>query len=135
VIASAQPGVFAQKDGSGVVFDVKPGATAQILVDADHPMSAGDAIVIYCAGLGPVTPAIAAGSAAPSSPSATTTNPATVTIGGQSAQVFFSGLVGGFAGLYQVNAYVPKGITPNDAVPLVISVAGFQSAPVTVAVK
>jgi uncharacterized protein (TIGR03437 family) len=84
VIASAQPGVFAQKDGSGVVFDVKPGATAQILVDADHPMSAGDAIVIYCAGLGPVTPAIAAGSAAPSSPSATTTNPATVTIGGQS---------------------------------------------------
>lgn len=135
VIATAQPAVFAQSDGSGVVFDVKPGTTTQILVNAEHPMSAGDAIVIYCAGLGPVTPNVAAGSAAPSSPPATTTNPANVTIGGKSAQVFFNGLVGGFAGLYQVNAYVPKGITPGNAVPLVISVAGFESAAVTVAVK
>lgn len=135
VIAPAQPAVFAQSDGGGVVFAVKPGTTAQILVDADHPMSAGDAIVIYCAGLGAVTPNVPAGTAAPSSPPATTTNPATVTIGGKNAQVFFNGLVGGFAGLYQVNAYVPKGITPGNAVPLVISVAGFDSAPVTVAVK
>jgi hypothetical protein len=44
---------------------------------------AGDAIVIYCAGLGPVNPPVAAG----------------------------------------------------DAVPLVVSVAGFESAPGTVAVK
>jgi trimeric autotransporter adhesin len=135
IIAPAQPAVFAQSDGSGVVFDVKPGTTAQILVDPDHPMSAGDAIVIYCAGLGAVTPNVPAGTAAPSSPPATTTNPATVTIGGKSAQVFFSGLVGRFAGLYQVNAYVPKGIAPGNGVPLVISVAGFDSAPVTVAVK
>ncbi len=134
-IAATQPAVFANANGSGVVFDVKPGASAQILVDANHPMSAGDAIVIYCAGLGPVNPPVAAGSAAPSSPPAVTANPVTVTIGGKPAQVFFSGLVGGFAGLYQVNAYVPKGITVGDAVPLVVSVAGFDSAPVTVAVK
>ena len=135
VIASAQPALFAQGDGSGVVFDVKPGQTTQVLVDSKHPMSAGDAIVIYCAGLGAVEPSVTAGSAAPSSPPATTTSPVTVTIGGQTAKVFFSGLVGGFAGLYQVNAYVPKGITPGDAVPLVISVVGFRSAPVSVAVK
>ena len=49
--------------------------------------------------------------------------------------MFFGGLVGGFAGLYQVNAYVPKGITPGNAVPLIVTVAGFESAPVTVAVK
>jgi uncharacterized protein (TIGR03437 family) len=91
--------------------------------------------VIYCAGLGPVSPPVTAGSAAPSSPPAMTTNQATVTIGGKSAQVFFGGLVGGFAGLYQVNAYVPKGITPGNTVPLVVTVAGFESAPVTVAVK
>jgi uncharacterized protein (TIGR03437 family) len=135
VIAPAQPAVFANGDGEGVVFDVKPGASAQIPVDAKHPISAGDAIVIYCAGLGPVNPPVAAGSAAPSSPPAKTTSPVTVTIGGKTAQVFFSGLVGGLAGEYQVNAYVPKGITPGDAVPLVLSVAGFESAPVTVAVK
>jgi uncharacterized protein (TIGR03437 family) len=104
-------------------------------VTAAHPMSAGDAIVIYCAGLGPVNPPVTAGSAAPSSPPAMTTNPVTVTIGGKTAQVFFGGLVGGFAGLYQVNAYVPKGTTAGDAVPLVVTVAGFESAPVTVSVK
>jgi uncharacterized protein (TIGR03437 family) len=135
IIALAQPAVFAQSDGSGVVFDVKPGSSNQVLVDANHPASAGDAIVIYCAGLGPVNPPVEAGSAAPSSPPATTINPVTVTIGGKPTQVFFGGLVGGFAGLYQVNAYVPKGITPGDAVPLVATVAGFQSAPVTIAVK
>jgi uncharacterized protein (TIGR03437 family) len=135
VIAPAQPAVFAQANGSGVVFDVKPGQTAQVLVDATHPMSAGDAIVIYCAGLGPVNPPVTAGSAAPSLHPAMTTNPVTVTIGGKSAQVFFGGLVGGFAGLYQVNAYVPQGVTPGDTVPLVVTVAGFGSATVTVAVK
>ena len=108
VIAPAQPASFAQGDGSGIVFDVKPGQTAQVLVDAAHPMSAGDAIVIYCAGLGAVDPSSTAGSAAPSSPPAQTTNAATVSIGGKPAQVFFSGLVSGFAGLYQLNAYVPK---------------------------
>jgi uncharacterized protein (TIGR03437 family) len=135
VVAPAQPAVFAQADGTGVVFDVKPGATAQVPVDAQHPISAGDAIVIYCAGLGPVNPPVAAGAAAPSSPPAKTTNTVTVSIGGKSAQVFFSGLVGGLAGEYQVNAYVPKGIAPGNAVPLVITVAGFESAPVNVAVK
>ncbi|HLK17995.1 MAG TPA: hypothetical protein VKT81_03530 [Bryobacteraceae bacterium] len=135
VIAPAQPDVFARANGAGVVFDVKPGKTAQVLVDVSHPMSAGDAIVIYCAGLGPVNQHVTAGSAAPSSPPATTNDPVTVTIGGKSAQVFFGGLVGGFAGLYQVNAYVPKGIAPGDAVPLVVTVAGFGSAAVTVAVK
>ena len=58
VIAPAQPAVFAQANGSGVVFDVKPGQTAQVLVDAAHPISAGDAIVIYCAGLGAVNPPV-----------------------------------------------------------------------------
>ena len=136
VIAPAQPAVFAQGGWLGRRIRLSSRARQpRVPVDTDHPMSAGDAIVIYCAGLGPVNPPVAAGTAAPSSPPATTTNPATVTIGGKTAQVFFSGLVGGFAGLYQVNAYVPKGITPGDAVPLVITVAGFESAPVTVAVK
>ncbi|MGA8272529.1 MAG: hypothetical protein WB919_13300, partial [Candidatus Sulfotelmatobacter sp.] len=135
VIAPAQPAVFANADGSGIVNDFKPGSSVGVPVDAAHPISAGDAIVISCTGLGPVNPPVVAGAAAPSAHPATTTNQTTVTIGGKPAQVFFSGLVGGFAGLYQVNAYVPKGITPGDAVPLIITVAGFESAPVTVAVK
>jgi uncharacterized protein (TIGR03437 family) len=134
-IASSGPAVFATGDGAGIVDDFKPGKSVAVRVDASHPISAGDAIVIYCAGLGPVNPPVVAGSASPSSHPAVTTNTVTVTIGGKPAQVFFSGLVGGLAAEYQVNAYVPKGITPGAAVPLVISVAGFDSAPVTVAVK
>ncbi len=134
VIGPAQPAIFAQSDGFGVVFDVKPGSTEQVLMDGDHPLSAGDAIVIYCTGLGPVNAAIAPGAAAPLSPAATTINPVTVTVGGQAAKVFFSGLVGGFTGLYQVNAYFPAGVSPGDAVPLFISAAGFDSAAVNVAV-
>jgi uncharacterized protein (TIGR03437 family) len=134
-IASTGPAVFVNRDGYGIVDDYKPGNKAPIRVDATHPVSAGDALVIYCAGLGPVNPPVVAGSASPSSHPAITTNTVTVTIGGKPAQVFFSGLVGGLAAEYQVNVNVPKGITPGAAVPLVVSVAGFNSAPVTVAVK
>ena len=133
VIASVQPAVFRYLSFGAIVV-YKPDGT-HFQVDADHPASAGDAVVIYCAGLGPVDPPVAAGSAAPSNPPAVTTNPVTVTIGGKNAKVFFNGLAGGFAGLYQVNAYVPSGIKPGSAVPLVISVAGFDSAPVSIAVK
>ena len=37
-------------------------------------------------------------------------------------------LVPGFVGLYQVNAIVPAGIAPGDAVPLTLSAAG-QTGP------
>ena len=40
-----------------------------------------------------------------------------------------------YAGLYQVNAIVPAGVTPGDAVPLVVSAAGQDSVTVTIAVK
>jgi hypothetical protein len=57
------------------------------------------------------------------------------TVGGQAAKVFFSGLAGGFTGLYQVNAYDPAGVSPRDAAPLFISAAGFDSAPMLVYIQ
>ena len=68
-------------------------------------------------------------------PLSRTDNPVTVMIGGRPAAVSFSGLTPGYAGLYQINAVVPAGITPGDAVPVVISVAGQTSPPVTMAVR
>jgi len=73
---------------------------------------------------------------APSTPPlSTTVNTVTATIGGKAAQVAFSGLTPGYAGLYQVNAVVPSGITTGDTVPVVVSVAGQTSPPVTMAAK
>jgi len=62
-------------------------------------------------------------------------NPVTVTIGGKPGQVLFAGLAPGFAGLYQVNVTVPEEVTTGASVPVVLSVAGVSSRPVTAAIK
>jgi uncharacterized protein (TIGR03437 family) len=62
-------------------------------------------------------------------------NTTTVKIDSQPAQVLFSGLAPGFAGLYQVNVTVPSGITPGANAPVILTVGGISSSPVTVAIK
>jgi uncharacterized protein (TIGR03437 family) len=59
----------------------------------------------------------------------------TVTIGGVVAVVSYSGLAPDFAGLYQVNAIVPLGISPGNTVPVVISNGNVASNTVTIAVQ
>jgi uncharacterized protein (TIGR03437 family) len=106
-------------------------------------VSAGDTLVIYCAGLGPVDPPVNAGDVAPDATSQTT-NLVTVTIGGVPATVQFSGLAPfsllgpdplDFAGLYQVTVTVPDGIAPAPDAPIVVTVAGQDSPPVTIPVQ
>ena len=117
-IASAvgrySPGVFAaaQSDGTPVVI---------------KPAKAGDVIVIFANGLGPVNNQPASGAVSPADPLAPVQQNPTVTIGGQPAQVLFAGLAPGFVGAYQVNVRVPSGL-PAGLAPLVIS-AGGQTAP------
>jgi len=135
VVAPAQPGIFTvNQQGTGQGSIVKSDGVT--LVQPGTPATAGDTIVIYCTGLGAVSPAVKEGSPAPTRPPlATTVNPVTVFIGGQTAAVAFSGLAPGFAGLYQLNVVVPSGITAGNAVPVVLSVAGRNSPPVTMAVQ
>jgi uncharacterized protein (TIGR03437 family) len=136
-IAPAQPAVFTQDQsgkGAGAITVVKANGD-QFSADASHPASAGDTLVIYCAGLGAVTPPVATGSAAPGSPPAKASSTVTVTIGGQPAPVAFAGLTPTYAGLYQVNVTVPSGITAGPSVPVIITVAGLSSPPVTVAIQ
>lgn len=130
-IAPAQPAVF---KGTGAITVVKPDGT-QFANDAAHPASAGDALVIYCAGLGAVSPAVETGMASPGSPAAKVTNRVTATIGKQVAPVMFAGLSPGFAGLYQVNVTVPSGIEPGTNVPLVLTSVGLSSPPAPVAIQ
>jgi uncharacterized protein (TIGR03437 family) len=146
-IAAAQPAIFTQ-DGSGqgaaIVVDTQADGT-QFLVTPDNPASAGDTLVIYCSGLGPVDPPIAAGDVVPPDSSGSqTTSPVTVTIGGVQATVQFAGiapftLVGpdslDFAGLYQVSVTLPDGVAPAPDTPLVVTVAGQDSPPVTIATQ
>ena len=135
VVAQAQPGIFTvNQQGTGQGSIVKSDQVT--LAQPGTPASIGEMIVIYCTGLGAVTPAVKEGSPAPTTPPlSTTVNQVTVTIGGTTAQVAFSGLTPGYAGLYQVNAVVPSGISTGDAVPVVLSVAGQTSPAVTIAVR
>lgn len=132
-VAAAQPGIFSANqlgDGQGIVV----GESAS-LAAPDSPVTRGSAVVIYCAGLGRVSPSVHEGAAAPASPLAQTASPVTVEIGGKAAQVLFSGLTPGFTGLYQVNAIVPADSLTGDAVDVVLTVAGQTSNRVTIAVR
>jgi uncharacterized protein (TIGR03437 family) len=124
-IASAvgrySPGVFAaaQTDGTPVV---------------SKPAKAGEVIVIFANGLGPVNNQPASGAVSPSEPLAQCQQFPAVTIGDQPAQVLFAGLAPGFVGAYQVNVRVPSGL-PAGPAPLVISAGGQISPPFSLATQ
>jgi uncharacterized protein (TIGR03437 family) len=96
-------------------------------------VTVGSYLAIYCTGLGAVDNQPAAGAAAPDSPLARVTGAITATIGGQSAQIQFAGLAPRYAGLYQLNLFVPA-LAPRDY-PVQFSVGGFSSNTALISVK
>ncbi len=135
-IAPAAPGVFTQnQQGTGQGSITVLQGAEQPVADASHPAHPGDFLVIYCTGLGEVDPPVEAGTVTPTDHLSPTVNPVGVTIGGVPATVNFAGLTPGSVGLYQVNAVVPDGVPPGDAVEVVITAAGQASRPVTVSVQ
>jgi uncharacterized protein (TIGR03437 family) len=136
-VTSAQPGVFTQSQtgqGIGIVVIVDADGS-QVEAGNGNSAMAGDTLVIYCTGLGDVTPRAVAGSPAPPSPLAQTIDPVTLTIGGVNVPVFFAGPSPGFTGLYQVNATLPSGIPASSAAPLVMTQGGHASVMVTIPVQ
>jgi uncharacterized protein (TIGR03437 family) len=94
----------------------------------------GETISLYANGLGPVTNQPAAGNPAVAIPLAKTISPVTVTIGGVSAVVSFSGLAPGFAGLYQINVTVPPALSPGTY-PITITIGSRTSDASTIVVQ
>lgn len=125
-VGPAQPAPFLI--GAKYAIVVAYRGVDSFLVTSQQPATAGDVLVIYCAGLGATDPAVVDGAASPSLPLAQTKAPVTATIGGQGAPVLFAGLTPGLVGLYQVNAQVPAGTPTGDTVPLILAVAG-QTGP------
>jgi uncharacterized protein (TIGR03437 family) len=133
ITASADPGIFTvnqQGTGQGLILR----ADGVTLAQPGTPANTGEIVIIECTGLGAVSPSVFSGGSSPSSPLSQTVNPATVSIGGILVPVAFSGLApGGNPGMYQVNAVVPAGVS-GDAVPVIVTVAGQASPPVTMAI-
>jgi trimeric autotransporter adhesin len=132
-IAPARPAIFTinqQGTGQGAILNQDFSANSP-----SHPETRGRVIQIFATGLGTTNPVVAPGQAAPSSPPAITTEVVEAHIGGQSAQVQFSGLAPNFVGLYQVNVVIPTEVSTGDSVQLVITQAGVPSNTVSLAIR
>lgn len=84
-----------------------------------QPAPIGGIVTIYCNGLGATTPGAITGENSTDTLRRTVL-PVKVFMGGVEAPVDFAGLAPEFVGLYQINAFVPEGVPPGDAVSLVI---------------
>ena len=142
-IGALSPGIFSiSNDGKGqgaiqIANTVTFAAPAGSISGAQAaPAKRGvDFLTIYCTGLGAVSNPPETGKAAGSNPLSSTTVTPQLSIGGVPAGVTFAGLSPGFVGLYQVNAQVPAGVAPGDAVPVVLTIGGVQANTVTIAVQ
>jgi uncharacterized protein (TIGR03437 family) len=123
-VLSAQPAIFSYTVGSNT-FGAILHANFQ-LADTAHPVSAGEVVLIYCTGLGPVSPQPQDGVAGKGE---ATVAKAAVSIGGANAIVQFSGLAPGFVGLNQINAQIPAGVSSGNN-PVSITISGASSKPV-----
>ena len=108
-----------------------------------EPAAAGDVLTLWVTGLGfatanrvPDGDPLPTGEVAPRlGPLYWTTATPQVTIGGVLAQVLFSGLGPGFAGLYQINIIVPAGVPVGDSVIMVLSMPNGLSHQLPIAIR
>jgi uncharacterized protein (TIGR03437 family) len=100
-----------------------PSATAAQYGLVGRPARSGEILIMYVVGMGPTSPPIAAGDAAPVPPPLVQVmSPPRVVFGagplvpGVSVQPAFAGLVPTLAGLYQINVVVPEGAPRGDVI-------------------
>jgi len=139
-LVGAEPAIFtfnASGSGQGIIIGPGPDQSYTTIANAANPAAVGDVVVIYCAGLGPVTPVVDAGVQTPPTPYHPVPPGLTVTIGNVPApEISYAGLSPYFVGLYQVNVKVPVGVKAANDVPVVITSGNLQSQPgVTMAVQ
>ncbi len=77
---------------------------------------------LWCDGLGPVSPEPPTGDIPRGGTVPVTTKTVRVFVGGVEAQVLGAVLQPTSVGLNQINIFIPTGVTPGDAVPIVIEV-------------
>jgi uncharacterized protein (TIGR03437 family) len=143
-VAAVSPGVFTAESGPGHAIAINADgslahAAGSIPGLTTRPAVAGQPIILLVTGLGVTSPGGVTGDnsydAAGTFVRRDTATVARVRVGGLDAPVVFSGLSPEFVGVFQINATVPAGVTPGNAVPLVIEIGGRVSRDdVTIAV-
>jgi trimeric autotransporter adhesin len=126
-VASQIPAIFTLGSGTGqaAAINNKDGSVN----GASHPAKVGDYIQLYITGAGQTSPSGTDGliNVAPLPIPVASVG---VTIGGKTAPVQFAGgAPGAVAGVFQVNALIPSGITVGTAVPVVVQVGASNAQP------
>ncbi|OFV99457.1 MAG: hypothetical protein A3F68_09035 [Acidobacteria bacterium RIFCSPLOWO2_12_FULL_54_10] len=136
-VPSTNPDQGAVLIGNDDIIAAPAGSVAGRVV---RPANAGDVIVVYCSGLGSVTPTFPSGIAPVmnGAPVPQMVNKPAVRIGGTAipaANVLFAGLAPFFVGLYQLNIQLPAGLPTGNTVSLQLTTfEGQTSNTVTIAV-
>ncbi len=132
-IASTSPGIFKLGDaGGGIgIWVVNQDNT---LNSPANPATAGSIVVFYATGAGQTNPPGVDGSVA-TAPFPVPVQKVSVTIGGVQANLLYQGAAPfEIAGLLQVNAVIPAGLTPSDTVPLVLTIGNASSQTASIAI-
>ncbi len=140
----ASTSIQVEEFGPGIfTLDSKPGGPA-IVQDSlmnyileGNPAQSGQAVTVFCEGLGPTSPFVPTGSV-PDGLAATTTTPQ-VYVGGQLAPVILSRLATGgatpsAAGVYEVTFVVPAGTGGKAVLPIYLAIGGKTSNTATLPV-
>ena len=106
-------------DYAPAFFEASPGQVAAQdagfqAIGSTNPVGHGQVVILYLNGLGPVNNQPASGEPQAPIPCPRTLTTPVVTIGGQNADVQFSGLTPGLPGLYQINAVVPASLASRQ---------------------
>jgi len=131
-IMSAAPGIFIKDTGQQ-----QPPKGAILNQDgtentSSNPVRRGQVISIFATGPGRLDRELQDGAQAPGEPLVRTRSTPQVFIGGVEARVQFSGLAPGFAGLWQINAFVPEKAFLAGRTPVQVFMDGVDSNEVTI---
>ncbi len=133
-VNALEPGIFAPSQllvggkqyagalfNDGATYAIPPGAVTGF---PSRRAQAGDLITFYGVGFGPVTPNFPAGTLVTQLNALSSSF--SVQIGGVPATVQYAGLAPNAIGLYQINAYVPSGVSSSDLTPVTFALNGAQ---------
>src|ERR1051326_3277918 len=113
-VVDAAPGIFSNALGAALNQDGSHNTPS-------NPAQIGDIITLFATGEGQTDPPGVTGKLA-NGPFPVPVLPVTVQIGGQIATLMYAGELPKGAGVMQINAVVPDGITVGDRVPVTLSV-------------
>jgi uncharacterized protein (TIGR03437 family) len=101
----------------------------------ENPAAAGSIVVLYATGQGVTAPASPTG-AFPVDVYPEPQAPTSLRIGGLEAELLFRGQAPGTSGVMQLNARLPQGLAPSNALPVILSLGSVDSQPgVVIAVR